>query len=540
MLPNACGILEFGAHPVRTLNDRLNNHEHRAFFPAEESAPQQFNMTPPLTRRRRSAELFWALLVLAVLLVLLNFRDVLFVRLGIASQGVAAKNLALAVMTAAWLVGAFALGALVELVVWNFLARTLGGRVPGVLKALGGIAIFLVTVVCIVGLVFERSVTGFLAGLGAVGFALGLALRSLFSDVFTGLAINLDRTFLIGDWIEISEISGSTMGRIEEIGWRSTHLQTEEQKTVVIPNSYLGIHRITNISRPSPATRFQTTVTLDFSVPVSRAKRVLHASLRAACDQPGFFHEKEPEVLVAEMTDRGLEYVLRYWIVPWTGISPNRARDAVTNSAMEHLRAAGITPAYKKTDVFHRDMPTRNREGHTPEERVALLSRIDLFSMLERDELEKIASSIERREFRIGEALFHQGDVGDSLFIVTEGLLDVAVTMNDGGPAQRVARIPAGEFVGEMSLLTGEPRSATVSAATSCVTYEIKGQTVHELLDRRPQIAGKISRVIADRNFRNAEFKGRQRETNREEVLNSFASQVLSKMIGFLKLRSRS
>lgn len=497
-------------------------------------------MIPQVVRKGRSAELLLWLLGLAVLLVLLYFKDPLLSALGLTLDGVTARNVTLAVMTAAWLVGALALGALVDIFVWDFLvARALEGRVPGVLKALGGILIFLITVVCIVGLVFERSVTGFLAGLGAAGFALGLALRHLFADVFTGLAINLDRTFLIGDWIEVDEESGSTAGRIEEIGWRSTHLQMEDQKTVVIPNSYLGIHRITNISRPTLATRFQTEVTLDFSVPVNRAKRVLQASLHSVCDQPGFFHEKEPEVLAGEMTERGLNYILRYWIVPWTGISPNRARDVVTTSAMEHLRAAGITPAYEKTDVFHRAMPTRNWEGNTHEDRVELISRLNLFAMLESEEIEKIADSIERRDYASGEALFQQGDLGDSLFILTEGLLDVAVMMNGSGPPQRVARIPAGEFVGEMSLLTGEPRSATVSAATACVVYEIKGQTVHDLLERRPKIAEKISRVIAERNLRNAETRNRLSETSREEHLSSFAGQLLAKMVGFLSRRRR-
>jgi small-conductance mechanosensitive channel/CRP-like cAMP-binding protein len=497
-------------------------------------------MMPRVAGRTRSYELLLWLLGLAALLVLLYFKDPLLSALGLKLDGVTARNSTLVVMTAAWLVGALAVGALVDLFIWDFLmARALGGRVPGVLKALGGIVIFLIAAICIVGLVFERSVTGFLAGLGAAGFALGLALRHLFADVFTGLAINLDRTFLIGDWIEVDADSGSTVGRIEEIGWRSTHLQTEDQTTVVIPNSYLGINRITNISRPALTTRFQTKITLDFSVPVNRAKRVLEASLQSVSDRPGFCHEKVPEVLAGEMTERGLDYVLRYWIVPWTGISPNRARDVVTTSAMDHLRAAGITPAYEKADVFHRDMPTRNWEGHSHGDRVELLSRMNLFSMLEIEEIEKIADSIERRDYANGEALFKQGDTGDSLFILTEGLLDVTVVLNGSGPSQRVARIPAGEFVGEMSLLTGEPRSATVSAATASVVYEIKGQTVHDLLERRPQIATKISRVIAERNLRNEETRIRLSESSSEDHLHSLASQLLSKMMSFLSRRRR-
>jgi CRP-like cAMP-binding protein len=365
---------------------------------------------------------------------------------------------------------------------------------------------------------------------------MGLALRNLFADIFTGLAVNLDHTFRIGDWIEVSEGGGATVGQIEEIGWRSTHLRTEDQKMVVIPNSYLGIHRVTNVSRPSPATRFQVTVTIDFSVPVSRARRVLLASLHAVHDLPGFLAEKEPEVLAADVNDHGLEYLLRYWITPWAGISPSRARDVVTTSAMEHLRTAGITPAYEKTDIFHRDMPLRNSNGHTREDQLGLLARLDLFSMLDQVEIGTIADASRRRHFHAGEVLFRQGDPGDSLFILTEGLLDVFIDEGNGA-AQRVGRVLPGEFVGEMSLLTGEPRSATIRALTPCVAYEIGGDVVRALLELRPQIAEVLSHVVAERRLRNADARA-QAGANGQQEVSSFARQLLVRMRSFFGNRA--
>lgn len=477
-------------------------------------------------------------LVFGALLALLHYCDPLLSVLHL-SDPVVARHYSLTVLTLLWLAGAVIVSKLVVALIWDSLvARALGAPVPGALKALGTIVIFLVTVTCIVGAVFERSVTGFLTALGAGSFVLGLALRNIFADIFTGLAVNLEGTFLIGDWIEMSESSGlTTTGQIEEIGWRSTHLRTEDLKMIVIPNSYLGTHRLTKVNRGPVPTRYQTTVTIDFSVPVNRAKRVLLASLFAAQDLPGFSPGKQPEVLAGETTARGVEYALRYWIVPWTGLSPNRARDVVTTSVMEHLRTAGITPAYEKTDVFHRVMPVRNWDGHTREDQLALLSRIDLFSMLEPSETERIADSIERRSYHGGEALFRQGDAGDSLFILTEGLLEVSVHAEGNGAAQRVGRVGPGEFVGEMSIFTGEPRSATISAMTPCVAYEIKGETVHRLIEIRPQLAEVFSQVIAERKLRNAQTTRRLSEAGNDEEVATFASQLLTKMRNFLSRR---
>ena len=300
----------------------------------------------------------------------------------------------------------------------------------------------------------------------------------------------------------------TTTGQIDEIGWRSTHLRTEDLKIVVIPNSYLGLHRITKVNRAP--TRYQTTITIDFSVPVNRARRMLLAyCLHAVHDLPGFSTDHEPEVLTAEANDRGLDYWLRYWIVPWAGISPNRARDVVTASVMEHLRTAGISPAYDKQDIFHRDMPARNWDGHTREDQLALLARLDLFSMLDQPDIERIADSIQRRSYRSGDALFQQGDAGDSLHhgLTGRSLLDVSVHVGrKWRRTGRVGRVLPGEFVGEMSILTGEPRSATISAVTACVAYEIKGEAVHSLIETRPQIAEILTaRSSPSETLRNAE-----------------------------------
>lgn len=493
----------------------------------------------PHTHSRRWVVSLGATLTFVGLLALLHFRDPLLAMASVPDGGVLVRSYSLAVRTAAWLVGAFLVNRLIGLVVWDLVvARALRSPVPGALRTLGAIVIFLVTITCIVGLVFERSVTGFLAALGAGGFALGLALRNLFADIFTGLAVNLDRTFRIGDWVELVEGGrGPTVGQIEEIGWRSTHLLTEDLKTVVIPNSHLGTQRIVNVSRPSLTTRYETTITLDFSVPVSRAKRVLLASLHAVHDLPGFFSEREPEVLASNTSDRGLDYVLRYWIVSWTGISPNRARDVVLTSAMDHLRTAGISPAYEKTDIFHRDMPVRNWEGHTRDDQLTLLSRLDLFSMLEREEIERIADSITRRAFQRNEVLFRDGDDGDSLLILTEGLLDVTVRDRDGASEHRVGRVLPGEFVGEMSLLTGEPRSATVTTVTPSVAYEVRGDVVRDLLHSRPEIAMMLSRVVAERKLQNADTERRLGEAGRAEAVASLAHQLVTRMLKFLGRR---
>lgn len=465
---------------------------------------------------------------------ILAFNEIkLFAFLGLDAAGRAGMAWHYAVHTLLWLAGAFLLIKLANLVLWDaIVSHALRGPVPAVLKEMFAVVIYLVALTGVTGLVFEKSVTGFLAALGASGFVLGLALRSLFSDIFTGLAINIDHTLSIGDWIEFYDTSGgSTIGRIEEMGWRCTRVVTEEGTSVIVPNSILGVERVINLSRPIDATRFDYKLTIEFSVPVDRVRRVLLASLHAVEKEPGFSTGKDPEVLVSGTSALGVEYLLRYWILPWNPLSPSRARDLVLRSALRHLRTAGVALAYPKTDIYHSDMPHRQVDGQSREDRIILLSRIDLFSPLEEIEIARVAASMKPLTFSPGADLVTLGDHGESLFVLIEGVLDVLVEVN--GSEKTVALLAPGEFFGELSLLTGEKRSATVRAVTEAVVYEIGKDVIIEIMQQRPSLAENLATILARRRTQTEKARTNEAELGEIEPGN-FARHLLDRMRNFL------
>jgi len=131
--------------------------------------------------------------------------------------------------TLAWIAAGLLVSGLVEAVLWRrVVAEMLGRPVPGILRTLASLCIHLAAISCAVAFVFDSSVSGFLTALGAGGVVLGLALRGMFEDVFTGIAVNLDRALAIGDWISVSSQDRELTGRVREIGWRCTQLETED------------------------------------------------------------------------------------------------------------------------------------------------------------------------------------------------------------------------------------------------------------------------------------------------------------------------
>lgn len=449
-----------------------------------------------------------------------------------------AEHLLLGARILIWLVGASLVNRILSRFFWDgLLVRVLGRPVPSVLKDLGTLFVYVLASVCIAAVIFHQPITGFLATLGAGSVVLGLALRSLLSDVFTGLAVNFDNNFEIGDWLIVpsSTGEGGTVGRVDEISWRCTRLHCEDGTTVVVPNSILGEEKVINISRPSAWTRYQAEITIDYSVPVERVRHILLSALQAVSMNKGFSKDKEPKVLVGKTGKRGVEYLLRYWIHPWQPLSPSTSRDLVLTAALQHLQTAGITPAYTKEEVYYDQLPAKHFQGHSVTDKVALLSRITLFERLAEEELNQVAADMERLQLSSGETLFRRNDEGSSLFILIEGLLNVKADIHGNGTDEIVGQLTPGEFFGEMSLLTGEPRSATIVALTNAVVYEINRPTIVRLINERPEISECMSRAVAQRQMNMEQARARMADSDAAAKVQSIARQLMGKMKSFFK-----
>jgi len=489
-------------------------------------------LAPP-RRPPRIVSFAVAMLLFALLWLALGGQETLLGWLHLEAESSRGRATLIGLRTALWVVGIYLINRVIKRFVWDgALARAMGRPVPGVLKEMGSVMVFAIGLAAMAAIVYGQSIAGLIAALGAGGVVLGFALRNLLADLFTGLAVNVDQNFAIGDWLSVPNPGGNpnTIGQVEEIGWRCTRLSTEEGTTVIVPNSLLGFEKVVNISRPVVATRYEVSLTIDYSVPADRVRRILAASLHALQDQEGFCAERQPRVLIDSTSPLGIHYHARYWIYPWQPLSPTVATDRVMSRLLEDLRIAGITPAYPKTDVYHASMPVRHVDGHSREDRIALLSRIDIFEPLSKEELERLSDSLNRLELDAGETLFRHGDEGDSLFVVVEGLLDARIDLKGGGTEENVGRIRAGEFFGEMALLTGDPRSATLVAATDAVIYEVGREAMMELVEARPEISNSISQAVAERQLERERALKRQDEDPEPDKVESIARQILNRM----------
>lgn len=477
------------------------------------------------------SKLVWPVLLLVVSVGPTLYWDSLIHDLGVDVISQTIKITKYAVATLAWLSVAWLATRLVDVLIWDGLvAPKLGGNVPRLLKDVVAAIIFLIAITGIIGGVFKLPVSGIWATSGVVGLVIGLAVQSMISDVFSGIAINVDRPFRIGDWIQLHQRGIPPMiGCVEEVNWRSTRLKTTDGVRHIVPNNLMGQIIVTNLCEPEKRSRFELLFTLDFEVPPERVLRILNAGVKAAV---GPLADPEPKARVNGATEWGVEYKVRYWLLP-EKTSPNKGRNAVCRSILEHLHHAGITLAYQKQDLYVAEMPNRQLTLET--DRKTLVRRIAIFKSLEQHEVEALSERITQRKFLAGDMVVEKDAAGESMYVVVEGLLFVFADFDGTGSTTRVGKLIPGDFFGEMSLLTGEPRSASVEAATDTIVYEITRADIEGILEARPNIAERISKVVAQRRVSNDETRlNRPKEQQAEEEQN-FAEQLLGKMRGFFK-----
>ncbi len=434
------------------------------------------------------------------------------------------------------------LGLFINRLVLIFIWETLDQRhapdtVPKLMKDIVFLMIMLIILTCIIGLVFQKPITMIWAASGAIGFVIGLAARSLIQDTFTGLAISLERSYKIGDWIRVHTDGNEhqIVGKVVELNWRTTYIQKRNDNIVIVPNSVMGTTLITNYMRPSDLRRMKIMVNLDFQIPAKRAIRVLMSAVQAAVSDNGPLEYPQPEVHLENTSEFGVTYKIFYSQKADT--SPDKLRTIVLSNILDYLHISGLSLAYPKEDVFIAKMPQRQLQTKSVEGRAELLSRIELFEELTSAELNILATEMHERNYNKRAEIIKYNRSGDSMFILLEGVLDVFTILEDKGDSEiKVARIVPGDFFGEMSLLTGEKRSATIRAITNAVVYEITKENMQKLFQQRPEIVETMSLIIAERKFLNQETKSGFSIDVVLKQKDNTAKQIMGKIKSFFSL----
>lgn len=392
------------------------------------------------------------------------------------------------VETLAWLAGILAA---LSLVTNTALLRRDGGafatRYPKLLIDILRLILVLVGGCFVVAGVWDKDPGGMLTAVGVSSIVLGFALQNTLDNVMAGIAVLFERPFEVGDWITVDK----TTGEVVEMNWRSVRVRTRARDLVVIPNSVIGKETLTNISRPTRAHAESHVIGFSYDDPPNKVKRILLSVVRST---RGVLADPGPAIRVVNYAAYTIEYQVRFFIDDYPRVM--EINDEFMTRVWYAARRNGLTiPFPIQTNYEYRaQMPP------PPPRYSALdtLNRVPVFVPLAPEELAELAESCERLDFGRGERIVHQGETGDAMYIVLEGAAVVSIKA-DNGAEREVARLARGEFFGEMALLTGEPRTASVTAVDDLGVLVIHKDGLQAMLQRRPELAQEMAEIVEAR-----------------------------------------
>jgi small-conductance mechanosensitive channel/CRP-like cAMP-binding protein len=390
---------------------------------------------------------------------------------------------------------------------------------PRVLIDLTGVGVALLSVVGAMQFVYGMQVPGLVAGSGVAALVLGLGMQDQLKNMFAGIALHFEKPFKTGDWLLIDGVHA----RVIEISWRSTRLITTDEVQIEMDNGALLNQTIYNFELPSADHAVRATIGLHYDVPPAQAIEVLRA---AAASVPGVVVERPPVVYLKDFADSAIVYEIKLWIREHSQMS--RILSDVRSHCWYAVRRAGMEIPYPQRVVHHAVAPDT---GAAARQAAAVTLRAHkIFGCLSAEQCEALVQASPVVKFANHEHLLEQGAPGSSMFVLVRGAVDVRIARD--GQVKSVAKLGAGDCIGEMSLLTGDPRSATVVAEGEVEAVEVGMAMFGAFVRSNPAVVEQLGELLAQRQLANAHLAAQGVATSPEQV----RSGVLRKLRSFFAL----
>jgi small-conductance mechanosensitive channel/CRP-like cAMP-binding protein len=379
----------------------------------------------------------------------------------------------------------------------RYLQRRLNRETPALIQDLLTVALFLFGLS--IGLWWQEgfSFTGFITASGATAIVLGIALQTVIQDLFSGLSINLDGSYSLGDWLTIytDQLPEPVYGRVTHMTWRSTFLALDDGRRLMVPNHLVTANPVMNHSRPADAKRLSVEIAIDVRMPSDRVIDMLLGEAFKAARRPGLARTPEPSVIVTRLTDDALFYEVRFYFHP-DQIEPGVARSLLLTALQDVILQNRMPQPVTQIELTQ---PPDLELALGEEEIRGALHHASLFAnVLNAEQSGELATMCKPAEFARGANLMTQGDPASSMFIILEGAARVSVLGQNNDPRE-VAVLATGDVVGEMSLMTGTPRNASVTALTRVRALEVTKEPVETLLRKSPELLRRFGHVLAKR-----------------------------------------
>jgi len=343
------------------------------------------------------------------------------------------------------------------------------------------------------------NLAGLIATSAVLTAVIGFAMQDTLGNILAGIGIQLDKSVQVGDWVVVDGVGG----RIVQVGWRHTSIETRNWETLIMPNSVLMKNKFLVLGRRQGQPQYWRRWVwfhVDFRFPPAQILEVVTQELRTS-EIPLVVKDPPPNVVLMDFSDSFCKYAVRYWLTDFATDDPTDSQVRV--HIYSALKRAGIPLSIPAHAIFVTEETQERKDRKADEDiaiRVEILQSIDLFKMLTEAERHELAEHLRQAPFSSGRFLTKEGEAGDWLYIIVSGQADVVVT-NKEKQTSIVAQLRPGQICGEWSLMTGEPRHATIVARNEMLCYRLDAAPFKAVLNKRPALAEGISALLAKRRM---------------------------------------
>jgi len=379
------------------------------------------------------------------------------------------------------------------------------------------------------------DLSGIVTTSAVITAVLAFSMQETLGNILGGLALQLDNSIEIGDWVKIEDI----VGRVAEIRWRHTAIETRNWETVIVPNSQLMKGKFSVLGRygnHDPQWRRWIWFNVGYQTAPSRVIETVQKAVRNA-DIPNVARQPEPNCVLMDFTESYGRYALRYWLTNLQADDPTDSdvRDHIY-AALQRANIRLAVPEHSIHMITETERHEQAKHLRHLQERLEALNKVELFSSLHPSELRTIAEKLKHAPFAKGDIITRQGAVAHWLYMLVDGDADVYLE-TPGQERRKLNTLHPGNFFGEMGLMTGAPRTATVIAATDVECYQLDKASFQEVLEHRPELAEEISKILVSRRYGLDSLQQTMDDDTRATQMAQQHQDVLTRIYEFFGLR---
>lgn len=369
----------------------------------------------------------------------------------------------------------------------------------------------------------DVSLAPLFTGSAIFGIVVGLALQDTLGNLFAGLALQADQPFQVGD---VVLLPGRGEGVVEHVSWRGVKIRTFQNKFLVVSNSVLGKELIEVAPKNNLNAKLVFFNTLYHHSP-AKTIQVVREAVRQVENVSA---KMRPIVRIRNLAPDGIDWEVKYWLEDYR---LQHDTDALVRQRIWYVfQREKIGFAYPTRTLYLE----KKAEEIPPEEvfntTAERLNNLSIFAPLSDEEIEKLANASKSRIYAPGESIVRRGEEGHSMYVIIRGGVKVQIPENDY--QKTIGTLRENDFFGEMSLLTGEPRTATVIATEESEVLRIDKEGLKPIFENNPTLVTAVSELVEERREL---LRAKSEAAGKEEDVARGKKSVMRSIKGFFGLK---